>query len=821
MSRTSPKIGLTLLTISILLLAGRSLTAQQPEPTEPADTTTETPADAPTEAAAEPAAPADEPAPAETGTDTMNEPAAPGTGEPTTPAEAEAPEAPASAPAGVNLPPTTDPLEAEFADYLHFALMGQFEVADTHAKAILNREDVNPLGKETAAKLLVISEKYKNSVETLLVIINNTPISDNAKKILELVREAHRLARMEPERIIANIRRLAGSPVQQSVGLERLRESGEYSVPWMIDMLGKAKEQSLHPFIVRSLPLLGKKAINPLVEALAIPEPAVRGVVAEALGRIGYPQALPYLARLAADPQANAAVRQAANAAIKRIVTADPAVRQRPAAELFRELAEQYYRNIESLRPDVREPKANVWFVRDGFLTPVEVPPEIYQFVMCMRAAQASLALQPDQAGVVALWLAANINREAALGLDVTSEDQVESADATRPKDFPRSIYFARTFGPVYCQLALARAIQDRNPQLALGAIAALNVTAGPAAMVEPGPDGASLAAALRFPDALVRIRAALALARALPQKPFRDADQVVPVLASAVQLTGKKNYAVVEPETTLRERLHQELTTAGATVVAAGSFNAALDQARRSMTHLDGIFLATDVDRPTSVEAIRALAGDPRFALTPVVLLVKSNDNLKADRAAEIDSRVGRVFYVGESAEAKLTEQLLARRNQVAVKYGQRDLSPELSLSLSLEAAGALRSISVNRSPVLDSRGAEGALAAALASPSEELRVAAAAALSLINSPPAQRAIAAIALSGDQTESLRKAAFGSLAESARRFGSLLEPAATQKLIEQAVGEPNLALRTAASQALGAMSLSGKPVAQIIVAQPQ
>src|SRR5690606_33483904 len=110
--------------------------------------------------------------------------------------------------------------------------------------------------------------------------------------------------------------------------------------------------------------------------------------------------------------------------------------------------------------------------------------------------------------------------------------------------------YFARMAGPKYCRLVLQRAVKDRDRDVALGAIAALNVTAGPNVMVDSAPEtGVTLAAGLNFPDLLVRIRAASALARVRPQKPFPGVDQVVAILASALHLTGHKYYLVVDPD--------------------------------------------------------------------------------------------------------------------------------------------------------------------------------------------------------------------------------------------------------------------------------
>ncbi|HOX31656.1 MAG TPA: hypothetical protein PLB91_04955, partial [Spirochaetales bacterium] len=98
-----------------------------------------------------------------------------------------------------------------------------------------------------------------------------------------------------------------------------------------------------------------------------------------------------------------------------------------------------------------------------------------------------------------------------------------------------------------------------------------------------------------------------------------------------------------------------------------------------------------------------------------------------------------------------------LVRLAEAAPRFGSREIPEELGLQLALQAARTLHQIAVNRSPVYDIAGAEAALVAALANPSEELRTAAASALAQINSAAAQSAIAAVALSPDQTETLRK----------------------------------------------------------------
>jgi len=727
-------------------------------------------------------------------------------------------------------------LESQFANYLHFALVGRFDVADrVYGEPLISRPELNPLTDEAATALVALSEKHEDSIETLLLIINNSTIGDNAKKMLALIRKAHKRKRMNPSRIKSNIRLLTGSPMQRAVGLERLIESGEYAVPWMLGTVADPGQEQLRPFVLQALPQLGRSAVNPLLAALGVEDEPTLHCVIDALGKIGYQQALPYLQRLATDDKVGASVRESAAAAIAGIEADDPAAKEKPATELFHDLAEHYYyyANADSLRPDPREDSANVWNVRKDALAgedpvePVAVPRDIYNLVMCMRCSQESLRLNPDQPGVVALWLAANFRREARLGLDVQSEETVEARalDPSRPEIFPRSIYFARSAGPTCCQIALSRAIKDRDREVALGAIAALNVTAGPRALVDPqDPGGTSLARALFFPDLLVRLKAALALGRAMPKTAFQGSGEVVPVLASALAPTDKNFYLVVDPDESSRQQLEAGLQRTGAVVVAADRLTPALRRAHQELTHLDGVFLADDMERPTPIEAIRELARDDRFALAPIVILLKG-DTLILDRVNAVDDRVGGELLDLAAdgsvvVDSGLVDRLLEKKDRVAGKFGHRALSPEMRLSLALEAAQTLQAIAASDSQVLDVTVAEKTLIDALTThESEELRVAAAAALSWLDSESAQQAIAVVALGVDETESLRMPAFASLAGAARRFGSHLDERMTDRLIKQAFDEPNLALRTAASQALGALNLPERRAADIIVGQ--
>ncbi|HOA74921.1 MAG TPA: HEAT repeat domain-containing protein [Phycisphaerae bacterium] len=720
----------------------------------------------------------------------------PAANETAAPAETVA-ERPASSPPGAS--PVAE-IRNDFVNFLHFATIGRFDYAQAHAKSLLERPEVNPLSPEAADTIIRLCQERPQAIDTLVILINRSTIGQEAGQIMGLIRQAHATRRKNIEQINASIRLLAGTPTEQTTGLERLIDSGEYAVPQMLKILADPHEKDLHPYVVRALPRLGKPAVNPLCAALSVNNEIVQRVAAESLGRLGYPQALPYLKRVAEDAKANPAVKQAAVDAIRQIVVSDPAVKDGPAYQLFHELAEAYYAEEESLAADPAEPRANVWVVDGQAIKAIDVPTEIYCMVMSMRASRASLELAKDQPQVLALWLAANFRRESRLGLDVQTAEKVTVDDPSQPADFPRSLYWAAGSGPACCNLVLARGLSDMDRPVVLGAIAGLASTAGPAAF-QPEAGGLGLAEAIRFPDQLVRLRAALVLARMLPTQPFAGANEVVPVLGSAFAINGQKAYLLIEPDKKLAEKLAADLGKSGAKVIVSDNLELGLAQAARQVPQVDGVLLASDMTEPGVVQAVATLGRDERAALAPVVVLVKEGGMLISDRVAETDARVGRVLVDGSSAE-----QIVAKLEQLAPVYGYRPLTAEDGVALSLEACLGLQNIAAKRSPIFDVRAAEAALVQALNEhPSEEVRIATTRVLASVNTPTAQNAVAKIALSSEQSPTLRAAAFASLADSARSAGARLNDKLFAELETQARSEPNLELRTAASQALGAM----------------
>ncbi|NOT02224.1 MAG: hypothetical protein HOP29_16570, partial [Phycisphaerales bacterium] len=359
-----------------------------------------------------------------------------------------------------------------FTDFLHYSVLGKFDIADTYAQEMLNHPKLDPV------EVLRLSEAQAESVDTLLILVNNSTIGERAARVLEVIREGERTLRKQSDQIAINIEKLGGHPQTEYLATMHLVESGEYAVPLMIQTLGDESKKALWNRVIRALPQMGKSALNPLVESLAVRDDNLRETVIGVLGEIGYGQAVPYLLAVASDEATTSSVREAAMSAVERIgQRLGRRFGESPSAA-FVELGEQFYDEHGSVAADVRDPDANVWYwnAENQFAENTAVPSRIFGQVMAMRCAERALQLDGDAADAIGLWLAANIRRESRLGVNVESGDPAETGetDPTRPAELPRALYFTSAAGPRYAHMVLNRAIADRDPPVALGALAAL-----------------------------------------------------------------------------------------------------------------------------------------------------------------------------------------------------------------------------------------------------------------------------------------------------------------------------------------------------------
>ena len=699
-------------------------------------------------------------------------------------------------------------VESLFTDFLHYARLGRFTVAASFGKSLLSHPKLGP------AVLLDSSIRDHRSIDTLLILVRNTTVGESAAQVLELIEEGERRRHQDLERIKANIALLSGDPQQEYLATGRLVASGEYAIPQIVQTLLDDGQAQVWPRIATMLPKIGKPAVNPLVMALRVRDTNVRLTLIRALGQIGYPQAVPYLLKIIVDDTTPAEVREGASRAIEQIETISGRTYPGSAGDRLFRLGEQYYNEDSSVRSDPRLPEANVWYWDKDMesLRRVVVGQPIFGPLMAMRCCEEALRLRHDRADAIALWLAANIRRESLLGLDVRSGDpnEVGDPDPTRPPEFPRALYFTQAAGPRYAHLVLQRAVGDADSAVALGAISALRITAGASSLIGTEDIKQPLVQALLFSDFLVRARAALALGAALPRTRFADSDFVVPVLAKALTLTGTEQMVIVDGDQERLNRVAGALQAGGREVIAETNFHRAMERARAEFPVVSAFFLSADLTNPGLGAALTSLRGEFVFGKTPVVVLAGTDHAVLAE---ELTTAFQHVEAVDAAVDRDGLEAALQRARQRA---GQSRLDPDLALSLALEAGEVLRRIVIDGRTVYHVGKAEPALIGALSATNEELQRTAASVLALLGTTTAQRAIAQVALDAGNPESLRLAMFGSLAESAKDHGNLLEDSQIAELLHIARDDDDLTIRTAASQALGAINLATDQASDII-----
>jgi tetratricopeptide (TPR) repeat protein len=694
-------------------------------------------------------------------------------------------------------------------DGWHYAAIGQFGYARSNFESLI-KSDPDPV----AVLELAGYNPYRETI--LLQLMDREDIGPAAADMLKLLKEGRFRLRTDPPQIIANIQKLGGTARERLNAVVQLRQSGEWSVPFLLDVLMDPAQEPLHKHILDTLAEIGKPAVTPLAVSLAMDNNPIKVFVIRSLGGIGYPHAVPYLKQLIENNETSQQVRDEAVKAIQQIEQTSGKKTPGSAAEGFLALGDAYYYDHGSLLSEQDAPVVNVWFWRNGHLSSTQVPPRIFSDLMAMRSAEAALQLNSDLTDAVALWLASNFRREAHLGVaDVASEaaDPATAQDPTRPNGYPRAIYFARAAGARYNHLVLSRGLKDAEPGVILGALAALRDTAGASNLIGSEDYKQPLVQALTFPNLIVRIKAALVLGNALPTKEFAGAGNVVPALAEALAQTGEKHAVVVEPDEANRNRVVGILREAGFAVVAGEGFYATLQDARKNAPSLDLVVIPSSLNDPAFATALSDLRKDYLFASAATVLLISPADEDVVRPLLHLDPRIG-----GVPANAPAA-QLLAEYDRVRRQIGALPLDRATALDLATQAAETLRMIAVTNNKVYDFRQAQVALINSLKHPEEALRVIGADVLARSETPEAQQAIAQLALDESQSKPVRLRAFAALANSAKAHGNLLNDQWRDQVAAAATQTKDLEIRTAASQALGALNLPSNQASKIIRAQ--
>jgi hypothetical protein len=410
-------------------------------------------------------------------------------------------------------------LEDNYNDMLHYIKIGRFDLATGYTQTILD---------SNAAPVEIFALAESNPQGYALIVKAKEDAADAnlasaCGKLIDVIEQGRFIRRADPKVIVEEIARLSGTSRGRLSATKRLQDAGEYAIMYMLDAMADDSRKAEWPNIYVALSQMGKDAIRPLVAGLQTNNVGVKQEIIKALGKIGYPQSLAYL-KYVAEKDASAELRAVAMESIRRI---DPAAQQAPACQLFNRLAEDYYYHAESLAPAGDVNFGNIWFwdAQANRLTREQVDKRYFNELMSMRCCEWALKADAGYGQAIGLWVASFFKAETA-GVEMPQYFGTGHANA---------MVYATTAGAEYLNQALARAIKDKDAQVALGVVEALSTTAGEKSLFYRIGTEQPVAQALSFDTKAVRYSAAIAIAAAGPRQNFPESKLVVNNLAEAL----------------------------------------------------------------------------------------------------------------------------------------------------------------------------------------------------------------------------------------------------------------------------------------------
>ena len=680
------------------------------------------------------------------------------------------------------------PVAKVWDDLLHYIRVAQVPAATASAREILSR-DVE------AKEIYQLAMSFKLSQQILIRGLNlpDEQLKGDLQRILALIEKGYRDMRSDDAEIQRAIELLKGSLEQFESGKTRLLQSGEYALPRLISVLSRSDDRMFRARVISVLSAMGKEAVRGISVALQAEDQQVVRDIAGILATIGYPHAAPRLKEALDRKDLVAETRQALRTALIT-VAGQPAV-DKSTAEVFYEWADKYYRQAESMMPDPRDEEAFVWYWKNDWRTveKVPVPRPIFDEIYTMRLARLALKYDETFYSAVPLWLTAFARREVEL--DAGGTDPLLSQEELHARDYILST------SPKYLQQALSRAMADQDTRVVFMMIEGLAQTQGSESLVRPIEGGAMpLVQAMSYPDRQVRYLAAVSLARALPDQPFAGYQMVMPVLGQALRQTGRKAAMLVG----VGNELKGIIRDAGYEILEASEAPTAVADVLES-AGVDVFIAGSDA---MAEDLVRAVRQQP--TLTGAALVVDSATN----RAKTLQRGDRLVFLMDPAAEANLRLEVVSEA--IAAGLGQA-MEPQQSAEWAVLAARAIETVGQSGNKVYNITRTLKQLQSAVGSNVPAVQMASADALATMNLADAQRSIVDLAIQPQAEEQVRISAFGALSRSLRKFGNLLTDDQSQAVVSIVMGEGSRELRTAASQALGAMNLASDKIKTLML----
>ncbi len=678
-------------------------------------------------------------------------------------------------------------------DFIHYVRINRTDVAAGIGTKLLAE-------KLTATQFVDLVEKSgeeQRFQETVGRALRVAEVEPTAGALLKLYDQG-RLERVRnAEEIAKNIAWLTGNQRQKLLARERLVAAGEYAMPQLLQALLQRKNQELSAEVMRLMVYMGEQAVIPLCTALPGLDPNGQEQAADILGLIQHKPALPFLFDLLGTAKADN-VKAACDRAIGRIGRG-PTV---DTADLYQDLGESYYAEKPELTSFPGESHQILWAFNPATgLEETAIRTEVYHEAMAMRMSERSLTLRStNNDKALSLWLASNFSREI--------QTPAEYDNPAYPKTRRDAMYFAVAAGAGPSQAVLGRGLDTRNTPLARRAIAAIEQTAGNTVLTWSGESVRSpLLDALRYPNRRVQYEAALAMGKAQPQRTFPGSDRVVPILASAIRDAGTRFAVVVASNKELGNGFRKTLEKSGYTVLPVATQLAELEEPIAQAPGID--LVVTDLGNDDRTNTLIADAKrSPKLGVTPILALVDGAS------VADMGRKYDRDLLVMVRSRAVQDAQLAEAASQLVERAVGGPIKAEEAREYAGRALSVLRDLAVSGNTVFEVGEAALPLIAALGEAAGKTKLEIAEVLSRVDQKRAQVALMDAAMNAQADE--RIALLGKVADSAKRYGNLLETRQVQRLLELAKSAPDKEA-TAAAALVGSLNLPNTNLLPLIL----
>ncbi|MGD9790656.1 MAG: hypothetical protein AB7Q00_12335 [Phycisphaerales bacterium] len=684
--------------------------------------------------------------------------------------------------------------KALLSDFLHFVLIDNDAAAGAYGQELLDRKLSN-VEMVTLVESLGDVQRFDNTVARAM---RNPKLASVAGDIQKSYDKGQLERARDPEQVAKNIEALTGSLRGKLRAIDRLKYAGEYAMPQLLGALLDANKPERQFEVRKVISEMGRQAVIPLSTALLGLRPEHQETVADVLGTVPHRHSIPFLSDVAAN-STNSRVADACRRAITKL-GGDSGL---SAGDLYVQLADLYYDERPEVTSFPGEDDQLLWTYdpRAGLLmTAIKSP--VFHEAMTMRLAEHALDQNHDSQSAVALWVGANLRREIQSPEGYDNPAYATTGDKAR-RD---AMYYAVAAGPRIDQVVLSRAMAARNAPLARRSIDALAKTSGASAMTTG--EGLPLAQAVAFPNRRVQFEAALAIAGTQPTQTFPGVERVVPTLASAIRETVQPIAAVLAPDAETQQSLRKMLADAGYRVIAPGSTVNDLAAGLAEVPTVDVIVIHDELANRTP-DLLGNIRADVKLVATPVLALSSNQGYIELNRRYSSDPLVqSRPLSIAPSNFAASLTQLMETASGGPITADE-------AKAYSARSVTALRDLAISGNTTLNIADATTTLIGVLTDDevSSTTRVNVAEILSRVNVDRAQRALmdAALKASGDE----RVALLTQTAESARRFGNMLESRHVRQAIElsNAQGDEG----TAAAALMGALNVPNTDLVPLIL----